>query len=297
MLATEKALGLKLENIVVATDFGPAAAAATEYATSLAKHFSSKLTLVNVLDLSAATRSEAAMAGWPLEQMREDSAANMKRALDQLEHEKIIACGKKLESHAPAAAIVSLSERIDADLVVMGTNSRHGLGKMIIGSCAEGVIHHAKCPVITLGPRVRDLANAGYKVKNVVFATDLNHQAVEKAGFALAFAKESLAKVYLCNVLDSTGTDILNSIYRQLDAEAELRKLVPGPRYEWCRPEFIVEFGNAAERVVALAKRTEADLIVLGARQNASYFAHVGKGVVEHVLAEATCPVMTICAD
>src|ERR1700740_2204317 len=76
MLAAGKAVGLTIDNIVVATDFGPAAEAATEDATSIAKHFSSKLTLVNVVDLSVATRSEAAMAGWPLEQMREDSAAN-----------------------------------------------------------------------------------------------------------------------------------------------------------------------------------------------------------------------------
>jgi nucleotide-binding universal stress UspA family protein len=296
-LAVEKSVGLTLDNIVVATDFNPPAEAATEYGAALARHFSSKLTLVNVLDLSVATRSEAAMAGWPLEQMREDGAVNMERTLDQLRSEGINVRGKKLESHTPAVAIISLSERIDADLVVMATNSRYGLGKMILGSCAEGVIHHAKCPVITLGPKVETQAKAGFELKKVVFATDINHHAVEKAGFALSFAKESLAKIYLCNVLDVAGADLSNSIYRQLDAEAELRKLVPAPAYEWCRPEFIVEFGNVAEPIVALAKRTEADLFVLGARQSASYFTRVAKGVVEHVLAEARCPVMTICAD
>jgi nucleotide-binding universal stress UspA family protein len=297
MLATDKTIGLRLENIVLATDFGPAAEAATEYASSLAKHFSSKLTLVNVLDLSVATRSEAAMVGWPLEQMREENAENMTRALNELVRESINVRAKRLESHSPATAIVSFTEKADADLLVMGTTSRHGLNKFIVGSCAEGVIHHAKCPVITLGPRVKKQARAEFKLRKVVFATDLNHQAVEKAGLALALAREGLAKVYLCNILDSRGTDISNSIYRQLDAEAELRKLVPGPAYEWCTPEFIVEFGDVAERIVALTKRTEADLIVLGARENASYFTRLAKGAVEHVLAEATCPVMTICAD
>lgn len=85
--------------------------------------------------------------------------------------------------------------------------------------------------------------------------------------------------------------------FELLDSEAELRKLVPGPNYEWCSPEFIVEFGNVAERIVALANRTTADLIVLGARQSSSHFARVSGGVVEHVLAEAISPVLTICAD
>ena len=185
----------------------------------------------------------------------------------------------------------------DADLVVMGTTSRHGLNSFVFGSCAEEVIHHAKCPVVTLGPKVKKEARAGFHLGRVVFATDLNHHAVEKVSLALAFAQESLAKVYLCSVLDSAGTDLSDSIYRQLDAEAELRKLVPDTTYEWCSPEFIVEFGNVAERIIALAKRTEADLIVLGARQSVTHFTRVAKGVVEHVLAEATCPVMTICAD
>src|ERR1700740_1804123 len=118
MLATEKTIGLKLENIVVATDFGPAAEAATEYASSLAKHFSSKLTLVNVLDLSVASGSEAAMAGWPLEQMREDNAADMTRTLNGLIHESINARAKELESHSPAVAIVSFTQKTDADLLV-----------------------------------------------------------------------------------------------------------------------------------------------------------------------------------
>jgi nucleotide-binding universal stress UspA family protein len=297
MLATEKTIGLKLENIVVATDFGPAAEAATEYASSLAKHFSSKITLVHVLDLSVASRSEAAMAGWPLEQMREENAENMTRTLNGLIRESINVRAEQPESHSPAAAIVSFTETHDVDLLVMGTTSRHGINSFVFGSCAAEVIHHAKCPVVTLGPKVKKEARAGFHLRKVVFATDLNHQSVEKAGLALAFARESLAKVYLCNVLDVRGTDISNSMYRQLDAEAALRKLVPGPAYEWCTPEFIVEFGNVAERIATLSKRTEADLIVLGARENASHFTHMAKGVVERVLADAECPVMTICAD
>jgi nucleotide-binding universal stress UspA family protein len=297
MTVAEKVAGIQLKNIIVATDFEPSAEAATKYASALAKQFSSNLTLVNVLDLSVVTAVAAAEAGWPLEQMREESMANMDRTLNQLTSDGIYARGKRLESHAPAAAVVSLAERMHADLLVVGTTSPHGLVKLMIGSCAEGVIHHAKCPVITVGPKAGTQAKEEFKIRKVVFATDLNHHAIEKAGLALAFARESLAKVYLCYVLDSAGSVLSYSIPRQLGAEAALKKLVPRPTYEWCRPEFIVEFGDIAERIVALAKRTEADLIVLGARQSATYLTHLAKGVVEQVLAEATQPVMTLCAD
>ena len=140
------------------------------------------------------------MAGWPLEQMRHDSVENMGRTLSQLQSQGLDVRGRQIEAHNPAAAIVGLSEEIDADLVVMGSSARHGLNKLIVGSCAEGVIRHAKCPVVTLGPRVKAPIEEG--LKTVVYATDLHHNALGKAATALAFAKDSLAKVYMCHIID-----------------------------------------------------------------------------------------------
>jgi nucleotide-binding universal stress UspA family protein len=297
MPVAENVAPLTLDRIMVATDFGSAAEAATTYAGILARHFSSALTVAHVVDLSVATRSEAAMAGWPLEQMRHDSAENMSRVVRQLNSEGIDVRSRKIEAHRPAAAIVGLSETLDSDLVVMGTSSRQGLSKLIVGSCAQGVIHHAKCPVVTLGPKVKMGAQKDFRLQTVVFATDLLHQAAEKARIALAFAKESLAKVYICHVLDDPSINTLGMIDKESESELKLLRLVPASTYEWCNMEYVVRSGGAGENIVALAKNAEADLIVLGARPSASYSPHLSKSVVEHVLAEAECPVMTICMD
>jgi len=48
--------------------------------------------------------------------------------------------------------------------------------------------------------------------------------------------------------------------------------------------------------ILQLAKSKGADLIVLGARRSTSWFTHLTEGTVAQVLAEANCPVMTICA-
>ena len=61
--------------------------------------------------------------------------------------------------------------------------------------------------------------------------------------------------------------------------------------------EYVVGAGDIGEHIVALAKSTEADLIVLGARRTTSYATNLTKSVVESVLAEAECPVMTICTN
>ncbi|MEW6070210.1 MAG: universal stress protein, partial [Candidatus Thermoplasmatota archaeon] len=36
------------------------------------------------------------------------------------------------------------------DLIVMGTKGRTGIARLVLGSVAENVVHHAKCPVLVV---------------------------------------------------------------------------------------------------------------------------------------------------
>jgi universal stress protein A len=55
----------------------------------------------------------------------------------------------------PAVEIRKLAEQIDADLIVLGTHGRHGLGLML-GSTANAVLHGAPCNVLAVKVRVKD---------------------------------------------------------------------------------------------------------------------------------------------
>jgi nucleotide-binding universal stress UspA family protein len=44
--------------------------------------------------------------------------------------------------------ILRIAEERAADLIVTGTNARHGLAKLMLGSVAEGVLHGAHVPVM-----------------------------------------------------------------------------------------------------------------------------------------------------
>jgi len=48
----------------------------------------------------------------------------------------------------PSDAIVLEARRWNAGLIVMGTHSRGGLKRMVLGSVAEGVVRHASVPVL-----------------------------------------------------------------------------------------------------------------------------------------------------
>jgi len=263
-------VGLTLDQVLVATDFTPVSEMAVAYAAALAKRFASKLTVANVVDLSVATRSNEALIGIPLDRMRKDSAENVQNVLNDLTLDGVHAAGRTVEAHKPAAEAVRLADELRANLLVIGTHSRIGLQKMILGSFAEGVIHHAHCPVITLGPKVKVTPAEDMPFRTIVFATDLDHDAVQKAAVALAFAKDSLARIYMCHVIGDPPGDLTESLDLQVCFEKELKKLIPAAAYEWCSPACTVEYGDVAQHILRLADRTGANLIVLGARRTFS---------------------------
>lgn len=296
MPVIEDQVGLALERILVALDFedpGPA----LEYGKALAKRFSSRMVLGHIVDLSIATKSERAVVGVAIDDMRRESAERMERALADLSGAGFRATGQTLEARNVAAAIVDLSGQIKADLIVMGTHARHGLSRFIMGSCAEGVIRHASCPVLTVGPQAKPLVSRRFSPANIVFATSLNHDAAEKAAVALMIGADTCSKVHLCYSLENPNPDISRMMHTQIMNEEELRKLVPQGSYERCDVGCVVDFGDAASHILNLAGKVNADLIIMGAKRSSSWLATLSEGVVGHVLAKAECPVMTVCTS
>jgi nucleotide-binding universal stress UspA family protein len=50
----------------------------------------------------------------------------------------------------PAAEIIRLARELGANLIVMGTHGRTGLGRLLMGSVAAAVLRRAPCAVLTL---------------------------------------------------------------------------------------------------------------------------------------------------
>lgn len=59
---------------------------------------------------------------------------------------------RRLGSGDPAEAILELAETLEADLLVMTTEGRHGFLDALRGSTSERVLRHCRCPLLVIPP-------------------------------------------------------------------------------------------------------------------------------------------------
>ncbi|MCM0755644.1 universal stress protein [Desulfovibrio aminophilus] len=53
-----------------------------------------------------------------------------------------------------AEEVLNLAEEHGVDCIVMGTHGRRGIDRILFGSVAEKVVKSAKCPVLTIRPKL-----------------------------------------------------------------------------------------------------------------------------------------------
>ena len=80
------------------------------------------------------------------EELRREAKENMRKlgaSLNIPEKQQVVHCG-------PAKfLIIEEAKKIKADLIVVGSHGRHGVG-LLLGSTANAVLHHATCDVLAV---------------------------------------------------------------------------------------------------------------------------------------------------
>ncbi len=287
-------VSVSLRHILFATDFSAASDRACAYAKALALNFRSSVEIVHVFDPSVVTTYVEAILGVPAKDRQRVMSDSLEQVKKDFTASGIEAQSSLPEGRRPHATVLKLAKEHETDLIVAGTHSRWGMERLVIGSTAEELIRNAACPVLTVGPHAKDPPAGPLVFRTIVYATDFSAEASKAAVYALSFAQDSGAHLYFCYVAGAESTPKDRKLM-DVRFKADLKRMIPESSYEWCTPETVVEHGDAAEGILELAERMHADLIVLGARNASFWLTHIEHGLTPDLLAEATCPVMTIC--
>ena len=127
-----------------------------------------------------------------------------------------------LQSGSPAEQILKMvCSRPSPELVVVGTQGRKGVKRLLIGSVAEEVIRHSRRPVMVIGPlaQEKDRDISRQKQHNILVPTDLGKNSRAAEQYALSLAKRMGASVTLFHCLwDSINAIMINTAYSGMAA-------------------------------------------------------------------------------
>ena len=287
---------IEVKNIVFATDFSHAAATALPFATEIAQRFGAKLFAVHAKtpeNYALPTQELWPAANAEVERLASELRVTLHEQFPSIESEVLLAEG------GVWGVIEAVAQQKEADLIVLGTNGRRGIGKFILGSVAEEILRRATCPVLTVGPHSPSEPPREAKFRKIVYATDFGDASPGAAAYAVALAEEHQAHLTLLHVVTHPKAGELVGP-QELEAAAldRLRALVAGEPELWCEPKAMVRHGVPAEKILEVADEEQADLIVLGLRNVKGIVraTHLPTAVAHQVISHATCPVLTVRA-
>jgi nucleotide-binding universal stress UspA family protein len=193
------------------------------------------------------------------------------------------------------------------DLMVIGTQGRRGLQRLVQGSLTERVIHQATCPSLVISRRAAQAPRGRFdplNLKTLLVPTDLSVNSIRLVIYALRWAWDPSSRVILLHsvatappalgklsdLLPEYGSDVEK---RLREAAGRMRELVPTAASLPYEIEFEVRDGDPREQILRVAKEKRADLIIMGARISANPAAVWGS-TIAGVLRHGRYPVLAI---
>jgi nucleotide-binding universal stress UspA family protein len=140
----------EIRRILVPHDFSEAAANALSYALGVSEKFGARVTVMHVYEIPAIGAAEALAAGVEFASVVERVTAKALERVASRARESNVDLDTELRTGTPWMEIITVAERMKADLIVIGTHGRKGVSRMLLGSVAEKVVRTAPCPVLTV---------------------------------------------------------------------------------------------------------------------------------------------------
>lgn len=292
------------QTVVVALDFSSGSEAALVRAADLAERTGAALHLLHADVLFRSSGDGAPPDASPSSALRvrvERFAASALGLGDTGGLDRLAPTVAVVRDVTAPAAILRYAAEVAADLLVIGTHGRSGLGRLLLGSVAEACVASAPCPVLTVPTRAG--AAAPSAAAPVLVAVDFS----ERSRAALAAGRE-LADLYgadveAVHVVRDAGPypgfapNILSlTDFDPAQGEAVRERLaafaatVPG-----ASPTALhVGLGEPSRVVASLAAERGAGALVMGTHGRTGVAHALVGSVAEATLRRAPCPVLTL---
>ena len=148
-----------MKKILIALDYNPSAQKVAETGYALAKALKARAILLHVTSDATyySSLNYSPIMGFASfsDVVETDTAGELKKvAQDYLDKSKQHLGDEKIQTIVKNGAfgetILKTATELKADIIVMGTHSRRGFEKILVGSVAENVLHHSLIPLLII---------------------------------------------------------------------------------------------------------------------------------------------------
>jgi nucleotide-binding universal stress UspA family protein len=282
------------DTILVPTDGSAAAETAAKTALALAQRFDASLHAINITELGTFPADVESEATEDLTQHGEETLATI---ADQAAEVGVTATTHVIETTEPIhQAIIDYATDHDANLIVMGTQGRTGLNRLIVGSVTERTLRVSPIPVLT----VHEDTNLDPGFETVLVPTDGSDAASFAADYGITLAARTNASMHVVHVVDLTavsgefgsaavldalkeaGQQAVDDVIDRAD-EADLRSV-----------EASVLSGTPSQALLDYVDERDIDLIVMGTHGRTGLDRYLLGSVTEKIVRLADVPVLTV---
>ena len=139
-------------------------------------------------------------------------------------------------------------------------------------------------------------------IKNILCAIDRSPSSLQAFGYAIALARWQGARLSLLEVIEEAPPPGVTRAPKSDDVpketrvavERDLRRVLTARRVSDVKVEIVVRKGKAHQEILAQAKTSRSELVIIGTHGRGGVQRLVLGSVAEKVLRSATCPVLTV---
>ena len=282
------------KRILCPVDFSPQSAAALKVAGRVAMAFGAEVLALHAHRLEAPVYFTRAQTQTLKAQLRR-SAKSGREYLREFAGEHLpekVTHSVSLADRDPVSAILRAIRDWRPRLVVMATHGRTGLTRIRLGSVMESVLRQSSVPVLTVGPAVKPASSLAPS-RRILCPVDLEDSSHSAFQHAAVLAEATGAELIALHVAKEGANDdrTLGKIREQLCA------WVPGGMRNRCSIREVVRRGHPAEQIVAEAKTSRADMVVIEARPRRFLDSILFGSTTESVIRNSPSPVLSVMRD
>lgn len=272
-----------ISRILVPVDFSDGCLAMLPYPRAIALRYDAELTLLHVFN-PVYTVPPTGPFGPAIVTLPPCVFEHATQRLDAFGVDQLRGCRVRrlIYEGDPAKQIIAFTKSEDIQLIIMPT---HGLGilrRFLIGSVTAKVLHDVTCPVLT-GVHVEQSSQSkAVTFSKVLCAIDLGTNSEPTLTWAAGFAEAFDARLEIIHAMvasnDGTERERIEKLRQTVSANAA---------------NIYIREGEPVKIVIAAAKSTAADLLVIG---RAVHEDPVGRlrPTAYAIISQSPCPVVSL---